>query len=179
MPDCRSFTVPLCALLAQGADLAAGLDAETFARASELSPGGGVGAHLRHVADFARAFLRDHASGRVDYDRRERDERAEREPARARAALLRLSGELGALGRADASLELSVRSEACSVGPAWQRSTLGRELAGLFSHTVHHYALIAVLLRARGVEPPPELGVAPSTLAHWREERAPCAPRAG
>ncbi len=52
MPDCRAAIVPLCALLEQGADLAVAVDAEAFGGASRLAPGGSVGAHLRHVADF-------------------------------------------------------------------------------------------------------------------------------
>lgn len=179
MPDCRPWTTPLCALLEQGADLAVRLDAEAFAGVSALAPGGSVGAHLRHVADFVGALLRDLESGAIDYDRRERDERDEREPKRSRARLRQLGHEVAVLARSDPAQALRVRTEACVVGQDWQSSTLARELGGLLSHTVHHYALIAVLLRARGVEPPAELGVAPSTLAHWREERAACAPRAG
>ncbi len=179
MPDCRPWIVPLRALLEQGAELAAALEEEAFARALVLSPGGSVGAHLRHVADFVRALLRDHAGGRVDFDLRERDERSERDRERARAQLKRLAGELATLAELEPTRALLVRSEGCLVGPEWQRSTLARELSGLLSHTVHHYALIAVLLRARGLEPPPDFGVAPSTLAHWREEQGACAPRAG
>jgi len=179
MPDCRPWTQPLSALLQQGADLADGLDTEVLAQASEVAPEGSIGAHLRHVADFVQAFLRDLADGEVDYDRRERDERLEREPARARANLQRLAAEVARLGGAAPERTLRVRSEACLVGPAWQHSTLARELVVLLSHTVHHYALIAVLLRARGILPPPDLGVAPSTLAHWRQERESCAPQAG
>ncbi len=189
MSDCRSWTRALCALLEQGADLAAGLERESFACLSALAPGGSVGAHLRHVADFVAALLRDLEGGAVDYDRRERDERTEREPARARARLLALCAEVQRLERRDPAQELRVRAEACLVGAAWQPSSLARELGALLSHTVHHYALIAVLLRARGVEPPPELGIAPSTLAHWhgespRKSPAPagsqaCAPQAG
>jgi len=179
MPDSRALIAPLCALLEQGADLAPRLPSEAFALASPLAPGGGVGAHLRHVADFVRAFLRDLEGGRIDYDRRERDERAERDPERARAELLRLVQALRALGPLERGRALEVRSEACLCGPEWQRSSVARELGTLLSHTVHHYALIAVLLRARGLEPDASFGVAPSTLAHWREERAACAPRAG
>jgi hypothetical protein len=40
---------------------------------------------------------------------------------------------------------------------------------------VHHYALIAALLRQRGFEPGEEFGVAPATAAHWRDGEA-CAP---
>jgi hypothetical protein len=33
---------------------------------------------------------------------------------------------------------------------------------------VHHYAIVAIMLRAEGCEPGAEFGVSPSTLAHWR-----------
>jgi len=42
-------------------------------------------------------------------------------------------------------------------------STLGRELAFVNSHTIHHQALIAVLLELSGVQVPDHLGLAPST----------------
>jgi uncharacterized damage-inducible protein DinB len=45
---------------------------------------------------------------------------------------------------------------------------VGRELQFLASHTLHHYALIAALLRLQGVEPGEEFGVAPGTLEHRR-----------
>jgi uncharacterized damage-inducible protein DinB len=44
---------------------------------------------------------------------------------------------------------------------AW--STLRRELAFVVSHTVHHQALIAVLLSLVGVPVPDAFGLAPST----------------
>jgi uncharacterized damage-inducible protein DinB len=178
MPDILPWTRPLSALLEQGAELAGGLGSEGFGPHA-LAPGGGVGAHLRHVADTVAAFLRGLEDGAIDYDRRERDERIEREPARARARFLALGAEVRRMEGRDPAEELLVRAEACTVGAAWQRSTLARELVVLLSHTVHHYALIAVLLRARGIEPPPDLGVAPSTLAHWNGGRTACAPRAG
>lgn len=176
MHDCRSSTRALGSLLEQGADLAAGLELEAFACISALAPGGSVGAHLRHVADYVAAFLRDLEGGAVDYDRRGRDELTEREPARARAELLALCAALRHLAAHDPARELRVRAEACLLGDAWQRSSVARELGMLLSHTVHHYALIAMLLRARGLEPPADFGVAPSTRAHWLES---CAPRAG
>ena len=52
----------------------------------------------------------------------------------------------------------------------WSGSTVRRELDFLLSHTVHHYALIAMSLRLRGLPVPAELGVAPSTLEHWRRQ---------
>jgi hypothetical protein len=45
-------------------------------------------------------------------------------------------------------------------------STLVRELLFLVSHTVHHFAVIRLLLAAEGIDPGEEFGTAPSTLAH-------------
>jgi hypothetical protein len=47
-----------------------------------------------------------------------------------------------------------------------------RELQFLLSHTVHHYALMALILRLQGFNPAAEFGVAPSTLQHWERAAA-------
>ena len=52
---------------------------------------------------------------------------------------------------------------------AWQRSSLGRELQFVISHTVHHAAMIAVSCRARGLPTAEPLGVAAATLRHRRD----------
>ena len=49
----------------------------------------------------------------------------------------------------------------------WADSSVERELQVLLSHTVHHYALIAVALRLHGHPVDEEFGVAPSTLRYW------------
>jgi hypothetical protein len=43
---------------------------------------------------------------------------------------------------------------------------VARELQFLQSHTVHHYAVIHLMLLQQGIRPDPEFGVAPSTLRH-------------
>ena len=45
-------------------------------------------------------------------------------------------------------------------------TTLGREVAFVLSHTLHHQALIAAHLRATGHDVPDNFGVAPATLQH-------------
>jgi uncharacterized damage-inducible protein DinB len=42
-------------------------------------------------------------------------------------------------------------------------TTAGRELAFVISHTIHHSALIAVLLEHADWDVPPGLGLAPTT----------------
>jgi hypothetical protein len=45
-------------------------------------------------------------------------------------------------------------------------SSISRELQVLSSHTIHHFALIAITLRMHGVEMDPDFGMAPSTLRY-------------
>ena len=56
--------------------------------------------------------------------------------------------------------------------PTWSATSVVRELQFLASHTVHHYAVIAAMLRPQGVEPGDDFGVAPSTLQYERENAA-------
>jgi hypothetical protein len=50
---------------------------------------------------------------------------------------------------------------------------VGRELAFVLSHTVHHNALIAIMAQTLGVPVPARFGYAPSTIAYL--EKAECA----
>ena len=45
--------------------------------------------------------------------------------------------------------------------PVWCASSVLRELDFLQSHTVHHYSLVAMLLRLHEIDPGEEFGVAP------------------
>ena len=188
MSQPRHLIHSLAAFLEQGADLLASLDAATYRRSPAPLATAPVGGHVRHCLDFVCAFLRGWRDGEVDYDRRERDPRLEEDPAVAGELLRAFSAELLTLvPELDPARELRVRAEAPpDAGPeeGWLPSTLGRELSVLSSHTVHHYALIAMTLRHFGRDVGPEFGVAPSTLHFWKEEgakqeAASCAPAAG
>jgi hypothetical protein len=47
-------------------------------------------------------------------------------------------------------------------------STVGRELAFVASHAIHHFAMLAPHGRALGIDLPADFGKAPSTVAHER-----------
>ena len=158
------------ALLRRGAAVARSLDAGRFTAPSLLSPGGSVGKHLRHVAEFYEAFLDGAASGHVDYEERRRDGTVENSPVEASRRLEELARRLEAIDPSTSGRLLRVRGEGSVVA---EHSTVGRELDVLLSHTIHHYALVAVFLRALGIEPPDDFGVAPSTLRHWEAATAP------
>ena len=163
------------ALLNQAIRLVDGLPDALFTCATSFTPGGNVGRHLRHCLDFYDSFLRGFLSGRVDYVHRARDEEVETRRSRALERLHDAARRLERIAPAELERPLFVRAEDEPIGASpgsgtcWSRSTVHRELQFLASHTVHHFALIAVLLRTLGHEPPAEFGIAPSTLRQWRE----------
>ena len=155
------------ALLEQSHGLIAALPVEVYATA----PAGrrsGPGPHVRHILDHYRALLDGLATAtsggpiRVDYEARERDERLERDPDFALATIESLIAGLRSLGAVPGGTLVEVESDGHGGG-----STLARELLFLLSHTVHHQALVALLLLPLGVEVDECFGVAPSTLRHW------------
>ena len=160
--------------LEQGIELIRRLDDDLYADCPVNPFPGGVGAQFRHCIDFYDCFLAALAQDRIDYSERSRDARLESDRRFAEQKLRELIDALSALDVAAAERELLVRSEESADGNAplgWSRSTVQRELEFLVSHTIHHYALIVILLHVNGFEVPEDLkgfGVAPSTLRHWR-----------
>lgn len=129
-----------------------------------------VGAQYRHVLEHYLCFLGGLPEGRVDYDARARDERIEGSCAGALDATRAIMTSLARLP-ADRDAPLAVQMDSGSGeegGADWRVSSIGRELQFLCSHTVHHFALIKLLLEGTGVDLGPEFGVAPSTLAYQR-----------
>lgn len=160
----------VCAeLLEQARDLVLKLDEESFAAAL---PGiaASAGSHLRHCLDAFDRLLEGVGTGAVDYDRRARDPRTEADPLRALERIEALRAELLARMAREPDHPLLVRADEPDLAAheGFVASTLSRELRALASHTVHHYALVALVLRLRGVAVPATFGVAPSTLAHRR-----------
>lgn len=157
--------------LRQGIDLIRRIDDETYSKANAPLTKAGVGNHFRHCIDFYSRFAAGIQSGRINYDLRERNAVVETCRLAAIEKIEAIIERLRSLAPEDGAREVEVISE--SSGDAdWSRSSIKRELQFLLSHTIHHYAIIAVSLRMRGIEPDEEFGVALSTLRHWKEQAA-------
>jgi hypothetical protein len=164
------------AYLRQGLALLDRLADDAFVCAPPGERVGGVGPQLRHVIDYYRCFLRDVRSGRVDYDRRERDPDVETSRAAAAARVRELISELEALEGVALPAELQVKADRDPLLPEselWACSSVRRELMFLASHTVHHFAIVAITLAGHDVSVGKGFGVAPSTLRHWQETGSP------
>lgn len=133
----------------------------------------GVGEHMRHVLDHYLSLL-NQSDSKVDYDARERDKRIETDKSYAVSIARNIINQLEVYLNGDRPLDaqLRIRSNEGEIDAdsPWTTSSVKRELQFLISHTVHHYALIAVILRTQGYHPPGEFGIAPSTLAYRKRQ---------
>ncbi len=137
-----------------------------------------LGGHIRHNLDHYACFLNGLPAGRVDYDDRDRDTLVEANPGYAADRLEDAARRLDLLEPAALLRELAVKTDTGSeidAAQAWTRSTGRRELQFLLSHTIHHYALIAVICNHLGVALDPAFGVAPSTLRFQQQQGVTCA----
>ena len=160
---------PLVAVLGQLAELIESLSAEQYTRKPVGVVPSSVGGHIRHNLDHIQTLLDGLARGELNYDDRRRGTDIEADRGAAVEAInyiyLRLRNSPWPAGDETFRLTQLVAPDAPPV-TVW--STLDRELAFVLSHTIHHNALIGTMARLMGVTLPPELGYAPSTLAHRR-----------
>ncbi len=169
MATCANFAGDNIQFLQQAVDLVNRISDGAYAKTGHALFNSGVGGHLRHCLDHYTNFLDGLPAGRVDYDARARDPEVERSRARALAVLRRLMDGLRALQPSDGDRRIQVKmdcGEDTNPQEWWTESTVRRELQFLISHTVHHYALIALILRIQGVEAGSQFGVAPSTIRY-------------
>ncbi len=158
-------------LLEQAAHLLARVDDNIYSKTSALARHGGIGGHLRHCLDFYQSFLQGLDDGRIDYNSRKRDRRVEQDRVFAIDQIHRCCEALRDISSTFRIAPIFVSIEEGDEGkPSWCGSSLVRELEFLQSHTIHHFSLIAILLRLEGIEPGEEFGVAQSTLRFWQQE---------
>ena len=165
--------------LQQAIDLLKHMDTATFTHNNPPYYTGGVGPHLRHCLDHYVSLMDGFPSGKIDYDCRERDVQLETDPAYAIRFIERIIEGLKTYTEADLDIPLKIKMDCGTVEDCpWSDGSLKRELQFMISHTVHHYAIIGMILKDQGITPSEEFGVAPSTLK-YREQSAKCAPSAG
>ncbi|MFT5110257.1 MAG: putative damage-inducible protein DinB [Pseudoalteromonas tetraodonis] len=154
--------------IGQAIDLLNGIGADLYSRASAETLGAGVGSHIRHNIDHYESFLNRRSPERIDYEDRQRDAQLETDPAAAYDRLAAVSAVLREFDTSglDRAVEVKIENPGDRPESQWATTTGRRELQFLLSHTVHHYALIAMICRQHGAEMPDNFGVAPSTLRY-------------
>ena len=151
-------------LLEQAVEVLSSIDDETYVRPAELFDGQRVGGHIRHIVEFYECLFEGVRTGVVDYAARRRDRLVETNRSAAIVRLASVCSQLYSESRLLNGAELLVRPEDAAHGHFG--STGGRELEAVASHTVHHFALISVLLRYFGLPVRGDFGVSKATLRY-------------
>lgn len=162
-------------VLRQGQDILHRIHDRMYTIDTLLENTSSIGGHVRHCIDFYTCFLNGAHTGRIDYDNREREELIGTDRTSAATRIEQIIERLGHLDTLDMQAPVLVRMDSnpdADKTTVWSTSSLERELQFLISHTIHHYALIAMLLRMQGFEPGKAFGVAPATLEYWRRIEA-------
>ncbi len=129
-----------------------------------------VGTHVRHIIDFYLCFMRGVNNQTIDYDTRDRNNQFEIDRHLAIAEIIRCRQWLGQLTHSDRHNDLKLIARIDTSGQLLTTFTSAiRELLFLQSHSVHHMALIAVLLENAGHSIEKEIGVAISSQIYRQE----------
>lgn len=135
-----------------------------YSSAIPVIGGASIGLHLRHILDFYTAFYNGAESGRIDYDDRQRNSDTEN---KINCGIFQLSVAIEQLQTmlhsTNRLVEVKAAVEVDSIAEFFQ-SNLIRELQSLHSHTTHHMAIIAILLKLNDLMIDDDFGKAPSTI---------------
>jgi uncharacterized damage-inducible protein DinB len=155
----RALSVQLWSLR----ETVAGLSADIY-WAPQGQASGSIGGHVRHCLDHARALLGAGAARELTYDSRLRGTRVETDPDAAIDELDRLLVALEDIGADSLHESIRLATLVDHTGAIVRvTTTLGREIAFVLQHTIHHCAIIAVLLERHGIAVGTRFGYAPST----------------
>lgn len=175
MSHCKNLIDDNIGYLQQASNLLQRMPDDLYSKNTPLAFSSSVGSHLRHCLEHYESLLAGWQTGKIDYDARTRNVRIETDRQYTLTHIAALIAALRRLEEEDENRRVHVKQDsntAHEVAPTWSVSTVRRELQFLVSHTVHHYALIAMILRLHGCEPGADFGVAPSTLKHRQALKA-------
>lgn len=154
----------LAGLLDGLATVVLGIPTDVYVARPVPEVSGSIGAQVRHALDHIAAFVVAPSNSPLSYDHRDRGTSVESDPASALRTIFRLKTALIECSTDNLGTPLEVIAKVAPTGAsvrAW--SSRGRELAFVQSHTIHHQAIIAMLLVIQGYPPPAGFGYAPST----------------
>jgi hypothetical protein len=159
-------------VLRQGELLLNSLKDEDYTRTVPNVFSSTVGGHYRHCLDHFQSLLQGLDADEINYDHRERNPRIENDRAFALAETNRILRANASIATPFLDCPINVRSRVNYAGDAapLTGSTVGRELMYAVAHTIHHYALIAVMCAMLEIPVPAGFGVAPSTLQYHVEQ---------
>lgn len=129
-----------------------------------------IGAHCRHIIEFYQSFLKGAVSGNINYDHRARNVELEINRSLALREIQNIQKQLSELLNCSSLGESShLQAQVDPENFITIETNLVRELIFLQAHSVHHQAMIALLMHCFELTVPEEFGLATSTQIHNQE----------
>jgi uncharacterized damage-inducible protein DinB len=174
--DALKLRRALAALLLELRDVLSDLTSEQYSQKPVGPVRASVGGHVRHSLDHLESALVFGDFDDLNYDNRRRGTAVESDRSAALAKIDELLDliEEHRSGNSAEGRPLTLSAMVSAEGePVAVQSTTDRELLFVFSHTLHHNALIRVMVELLGGQVPERFGYAPATLAFM--DTQPCA----
>jgi uncharacterized damage-inducible protein DinB len=163
---------PLISVLRQLGDLLYATSDDQYTMKPVGVVNSSIGGHVRHCLDHVDALLAGTCIGEMSYDDRQRGTDVETSRMAALHSIERQEQELQDILHLSVDQPIRLKVLMAVTGPSiLVETSLGRELAFVMSHTVHHNALIGVIAKILGIDVAERFGYAPSTLAHMESTR--------
>ena len=143
------------------------LDDRSYRLKLEVLSGSSIGAHVRHILEFYLCLFNSKDATVVCYDDRKRDGRIETDKFFALETVEEIKSFLNKIVL-DKTLLLKSNMSTLENKELFLETSVFRELAYAFEHSVHHQALIKIGIRELGFEHVlgKTFGIAPSTIRY-------------
>lgn len=142
---------------------------EDYSRKLSVLKGSSIGMHMRHIIEFYECLLNSSVSDIVCYDTRKRNMLLEGNIKYTQDFILVIKDALSRLtSNARKVVIANYQSQQVSM-----ESSIYRELAYTIEHTVHHLAIISIVVPQyfSYISLPTDLGYASSTLAYLNAQQ--------
>ncbi|MEO6687417.1 MAG: hypothetical protein ABIN24_15700 [Dyadobacter sp.] len=154
-------------ILSQLIDMTEQFSKEEYTRSLDLLSANSVGRHLRHILEFYDLAVRAGNTGKLNYDKRERNLLLENDPHEAVSKMKELI-MLMRMMKEDMVLKLEASYSSDTSNDVRITTTFYRELLYNVEHAVHHMAIMAIAVKIdfRHILLSRNFGIAYSTVQH-------------
>lgn len=155
-------------IIAQMSELLSQLKPHEYRQPLPEYDGSTLGRHFRHIIEFFTCLEKGLVTGMIDYAARERNLMYEDMPSLAISVLASFAESIENM---NVDQTVQMRAEFGNSDRPLYSSTVGRELAFVYDHAIHHLAIIKIGLHCHfpHIQADRNLGVSPSTIK-WRQQ---------
>lgn len=134
---------------------------------------GTLAGHFRHIIEYYNVLFEGLEKEKIVYSARKRDKSIEHSSKNAIKSIKNIQGDLDRIISAD-DIPISISDDLPNEIHTTIQSNLSRELLAVYTHTIHHNAIIkiGILTIAPHTKLTEHFGIAPSTIAFHEQQKS-------